>query len=176
MRGDFEIFGDGVKIYDPIAEAIPEGTVQVNLEMLIQGLVSPLGVVPANDASGRLFVYDQAGKVIVLQDDGMTATTFLDLSSRLVTLLPSYDERGLLGFALAVPAGIMQADVGLNRILHNTQWVVGPHVHVAVLVGLTMTLYAAIYILFPILTNGAQLYSQKLANICRLLMQPVAIG
>ena len=72
---------------------------------------------------------------------------------------------GLLGFALAVPAGIMQADVGLNRILHNTQWVVGPHVHVAVLIGLTMTLYAAIYILFPILTNGAKLYSQKLANI-----------
>ncbi len=72
---------------------------------------------------------------------------------------------GLLGFALAVPAGIMQADVGLNRILHNTQWVVGPHVHVAILVGLTMTLYAAIYILFPILTNGARLYSQKLANI-----------
>ncbi len=71
---------------------------------------------------------------------------------------------GLLGFALAVPAGIMQADIGLNRILHNTQWVIGPHVHVAVLVGLAMTLYAAIYILFPILTNGAQLYSQKLAN------------
>lgn len=79
---------------------------------------------------------------------------------------------GLLGFALAVPAGIMQADVGLNRILHNTQWVVGPHVHVAILVGLTMTLYSAIYILFPILTNGAKIYSQKLANIhfwCHLI-------
>jgi cytochrome c oxidase subunit I len=71
---------------------------------------------------------------------------------------------GLMGFALAVPAGIMQADIGLNRILHNTQWVVGPHVHVAVLVGLSMTLYAAIYLLFPIVTNGAKLYSQKLAN------------
>jgi len=71
---------------------------------------------------------------------------------------------GLLGFALAVPAGIMQADIGLNRILHNTQWIVGPHVHVAILVGLTMTLYAAVYILFPIVTNGAKLYSQKLAN------------
>jgi len=71
---------------------------------------------------------------------------------------------GLLGFALAVPCGILQADLGLNRILHNTQWVVGPHVHVAVLVGLTMTLYAAIYFLFPILTNGAKWYSQKLAN------------
>ena len=46
---------------------------------------------------------------------------------------------GLLGFGLAVPAGIMQADIGLNRILHNTQWIIGPHVHVAILVGLTMT-------------------------------------
>jgi cytochrome c oxidase subunit 1 len=71
---------------------------------------------------------------------------------------------GLLGFALAVPAGIMQADLGLNRILHNTQWIIGPHVHVAILVGLTMTLYSAIYILFPILTNGGKLYSQKLTN------------
>lgn len=71
---------------------------------------------------------------------------------------------GLLGFALAVPAGIMQADVGLNRILHNTQWIVGPHVHVAILVGLTMTLYAAIYFLLPIVTNGAKLWSQKLAT------------
>lgn len=71
---------------------------------------------------------------------------------------------GLLGFALAVPAGIMQADIGLNRVLHNTQWIVGPHVHVAVLVGLTMTLYSAVYTLFPIVTNGAKLYSQKLAN------------
>lgn len=71
---------------------------------------------------------------------------------------------GLLGFALAVPAGIMQADLGLNRILHNTQWIIGPHVHVAVLVGLAMTLYSAIYILFPILTNGAKLYSEKLGN------------
>ncbi|MCB0873665.1 MAG: cbb3-type cytochrome c oxidase subunit I [Actinobacteria bacterium] len=71
---------------------------------------------------------------------------------------------GLLGFGLAVPAGIIQADIGLNRILHNTQWIVGPHVHVAILVGLTMTLYSAIYLLLPTLTNGATLYSQKLAN------------
>lgn len=72
---------------------------------------------------------------------------------------------GLLGFALAVPAGIIQADLGLNRILHNTQWIVGPHVHVAILVGLTMTLYSAIYFLLPILSNGAKLWSEKLATI-----------
>lgn len=71
---------------------------------------------------------------------------------------------GILGFMLAVPAGIIQADLGMNRILHNTQWIIGNHVHVAILVGLTMTLYSAIYVLFPILTNGVKLYSQKLAN------------
>jgi cytochrome c oxidase subunit 1 len=71
---------------------------------------------------------------------------------------------GILGFMLAVPAGIIQADMGLNRILHNTQWVAGPHFHVALLVGLTMTLYSAIYILWPTLTNGLKLYSQKMAN------------
>ncbi|MCW8895829.1 MAG: cbb3-type cytochrome c oxidase subunit I [Sulfurimonas sp.] len=71
---------------------------------------------------------------------------------------------GILGFMLAVPAGIIQADLGMNRILHNTQWVIGNHAHVAILVGLTMTLYSAIYVLFPILTNGVKLYSQKLAN------------
>lgn len=72
---------------------------------------------------------------------------------------------GILGFMLAVPAGIIQADLGMNRVLHNTQWIIGNHVHVAVLVGLTMTLYSAIYVLFPILTNGVKLYSQKLADL-----------
>ncbi len=71
---------------------------------------------------------------------------------------------GLFGFMLAVACGIIQADLGMNRVLHNTQWIIGPHVHVAILVGLTMTLYSAIYILFPILTNGTKLWSQKLAN------------
>ncbi len=72
---------------------------------------------------------------------------------------------GLTGFGLGVAAGILQADIGLNRILHNTQWVIGPHVHVAVLVGLTMTLYAVVYKLFPILTNGAVLWSERLVNV-----------
>jgi cytochrome c oxidase subunit 1 len=71
---------------------------------------------------------------------------------------------GLLGFMLAVLAGLIQSDLGMNRVLHNTQWIIGSHVHVAILVGLTMTLYSAIYFLLPILTNGAKLYSQKLAT------------
>ena len=71
---------------------------------------------------------------------------------------------GIFGFMVAIPPAILQADMGLNRILHNTQWIIFTHVHAAILIGLTMTLYAVIYTLFPILTNGTKLYSQKLAN------------
>lgn len=71
---------------------------------------------------------------------------------------------GLIGFGLAVPAGIIQADMAMNRVLHNTQWIIGAHVHIAIIVGLYMTLYSAVYILWPLVTNNAKLWSQKLAN------------
>ncbi len=71
---------------------------------------------------------------------------------------------GILGFSLGVPAGIIQADIGMNRILHNTQWVIGSHAHMQLLVGLGMTLYAAVYALFPLLTNNVQLKSKALTD------------
>lgn len=72
---------------------------------------------------------------------------------------------GLAGFGLAVPAAIIQADMGMNRILHNTQWIIGAHVHIALIVGLYMTLYSVVYVLFPLVTNNAKLWSQKLSTI-----------
>ncbi len=72
---------------------------------------------------------------------------------------------GVLGFSLGVPAGIIQADLGMNRILHNTQWVIGAHAHMQLLVGLGMTLYAAVYALFPMLTNDVKLKSNALTNL-----------
>ncbi len=71
---------------------------------------------------------------------------------------------GIFGFMIAIPAAILQADMGLNRILHNTQWIMFTHVHTALLIGLTMTLYSAIYTMWPLLTNDIKLYSQKIAN------------
>jgi cytochrome c oxidase subunit I len=71
---------------------------------------------------------------------------------------------GLIGFGLAVPAGIIQADMAMNRVLHNTQWIIGAHVHIAIIVGLYMTLYSAVYVLWPHVTNNAKLWSQKLAT------------
>ena len=81
-----------------------------------------------------------------------------------MTMELKYLLGGLVGFGLAVPAAIIQADMGMNRVLHNTQWIIGAHVHIALIVGLYMTLYSAVYVLWPIVTNNTKLYSSKLSN------------
>ena len=81
-----------------------------------------------------------------------------------MTMELKYLLAGLLGFGLAVPAGIIQADMAMNRVLHNTQWIIGAHVHIAIIVGLYMTLYSVVYVLWPLVTNNAKLWSTKLAN------------
>lgn len=60
----------------------------------------------------------------------------------------------VMGFALGVPAGIVQADLGANTLLHNTQWVIGTHAHMMMLVGLGMTLFAVLYFILPMVTNN----------------------
>jgi len=63
---------------------------------------SPLGMTHAGDGTGRLFILEQTGVVLVLQPDG-TFSPFLDLT----TLVPEsvyhggYTEQGLLGLAFA---------------------------------------------------------------------------
>lgn len=72
----------------------------VDMELVAENFVSPIGVVAAPDKSKRLFVIDQAGKIWVIDGNGTKLSTpFIDVTSRLVTLSPFYDERGLLGFA-----------------------------------------------------------------------------
>ncbi len=81
-----------------------------------------------------------------------------------MTMELKYLLGGLVGFGLAVPAAIIQADMGMNRVLHNTQWIIMAHVHIALIVGLYMTLYSAVYVLWPIVTNNTEMYSKKLSN------------
>ncbi len=81
-----------------------------------------------------------------------------------MTMELKYLLGGLVGFGLAIPAAIIQADMGMNRVLHNTQWIIMAHVHIALIVGLYMTLYSALYVLWPIVTNNTKLYSSKLSN------------
>jgi glucose/arabinose dehydrogenase len=72
----------------------------VNIQLIADGFVSPIQLVPVPDGSERLFVIDQIGKVWIIDKDGKKLSTpFIDVSSKLVSLNPAYDERGLLGLA-----------------------------------------------------------------------------
>jgi cytochrome c oxidase subunit 1 len=39
------------------------------------------------------------------------------------------------------------------------------HVHIALIVGLYMTLYSAVYVLWPIVTNNTKMFSSKMSNL-----------
>ncbi len=71
----------------------------VKLDRTARGLKAPIILTYADDGSGRLFVAEQTGKIFVLDNGVLQSTPFLDLSSKIVKLIPVYDERGLLGFA-----------------------------------------------------------------------------
>ena len=79
----------------------------------------------------------------------------------------------ILGYAIGGSAGIMQANYALNRYLHNTQWVIGIHGHVQLLAGLSLTLFAVIYAVAPMIT-GKEL-DPKLADIHLVLFFAGAI-
>jgi glucose/arabinose dehydrogenase len=71
-----------------------------NLQLVAENFVSPLGVIEAPDDSKRLFIIDQTGTIwIVKQDGSKLSTPFINISSKMVSLTPEYDERGLLGLA-----------------------------------------------------------------------------
>ena len=64
------------------------------------GLRNPVAAVPAGDDSGRLFIVEQKGKILVLtRDNAILAEPFLDVSDRVLTSSRRADERGLLGLA-----------------------------------------------------------------------------
>ena len=106
MRGDFNVLG--LPLADPIPEPIEKGTIKIELETVASGLTAPVGLKPAGDGTGRLFVADQSGVIYTILNGQLQLTPFLDLSSRVVTPLGiigsfdenDYDERGQFGIAL----------------------------------------------------------------------------
>jgi glucose/arabinose dehydrogenase len=73
---------------------------RVDMQLVAEGFISPIGVFAAPDNTNRLFVLDQAGKIWIIDATGTKLPTpFMDVSSMIVSLTPAYDERGLLGLA-----------------------------------------------------------------------------
>jgi hypothetical protein len=71
----------------------------VDIKLIADNFVSPIQVVASRN-SERLYVIDQIGKVWIIDKDGnKRPTPLIDLTSKLVTLNPAFDERGLLGLA-----------------------------------------------------------------------------
>lgn len=76
-----------------------EDALMINLEQIAKNLKAPTVVTNANDGSGRLFVAEQTGLIKVIDNGVMQSKPFLDLTNKIVKLIPVYDERGLLGVA-----------------------------------------------------------------------------
>ena len=71
----------------------------VNLDLVAEGLISPLVVVESPDNSGRIFIVDQGGQIYIIKNGDQLSTPFLDISGKLVVRESAQDERGLLGLA-----------------------------------------------------------------------------
>jgi glucose/arabinose dehydrogenase len=67
----------------------------ITLTMLNNSLTQPVLVTHSGDGSGRLFIVQQSGQVLIYQSGALLPTPFLDLSTKVL----SSGEQGLLGLA-----------------------------------------------------------------------------
>jgi glucose/arabinose dehydrogenase len=84
-----------------ITSSIPKGDVVIDLELVCDGLTSPVYATHAGDKSDRLFIVDQAGVIRILDvaSGVCLVEPFRDLTASIVEVNPFIDERGLLGLA-----------------------------------------------------------------------------
>ena len=84
---------------EPARGQIPEGNLVIDLDLVAEGLTSPVYATDAGDRSGRLFIVDQIGEIRILDANGtLLPDPFLDLTGviepprvlrRLVQLSPA---------------------------------------------------------------------------------------
>ncbi len=84
----------------PLPAGIPDPS-GYQWSLVADGFDSPLGLISANDGSGRQFAVEQSGKIWIIKDGEVSFDPFLDIG----TLIPQtvfqggYTEQGLLGLA-----------------------------------------------------------------------------
>ncbi len=80
------------------AAAFDPSKVHLGLQLVLSGLDQPVFATGAGDGSGRLFIVEQPGLILVVGPDGKLASSpFLDLRSK----VSCCGERGLLGLAFS---------------------------------------------------------------------------
>ena len=85
----------------PSATATPEAlanlaSMRLELQLVVGGLETPVGLAHAGDGSGRLFVVEKVGRIRVFQDGELLTAPLLDISDRVGS---AENEQGLLGLA-----------------------------------------------------------------------------
>ncbi len=94
--GDDDTGDDDDTLADPCAGVDQVAGTEVALQTVASGFSSPVHVTHAGDGSGRLFVVEQAGRIIAIDDGGTgDRTTWLSITGS----VSSGGERGLLSLA-----------------------------------------------------------------------------
>jgi glucose/arabinose dehydrogenase/plastocyanin len=79
-------------------QAPGQESTSVGLQLVAEGLTSPVTLLSSPDGTNRVFIVDQIGVIRILTPDGeLLEEPFLDLRSKMVKLRDQFDERGLLG-------------------------------------------------------------------------------
>ncbi len=71
-------------------------SIRLELQRIVGGLETPVGIANAGDGSGRLFILEKVGRIRVVQAGTLLPGPFLDITDRVG---PSQNEQGLLGLA-----------------------------------------------------------------------------
>ncbi len=77
----------------------------VGLQLVADGFVAPVGMAVPEDDTDRLFILEQQGQIIIIENGQRLPTPFLDLSAAMVDIGIDlgngviFDERGLIGLA-----------------------------------------------------------------------------
>jgi glucose/arabinose dehydrogenase len=74
----------------------PLDPASLKFQELASGLVNPLFITHAGDASGRLFVVERAGRIRIIRNGALLSTPFLNIESRVKS---TGGEQGLLSIA-----------------------------------------------------------------------------
>jgi glucose/arabinose dehydrogenase len=78
------------------ADKLPEPS-KAAWNVVVQGLTRPVDMAAAMDGTGRLFVVEQIGRIVILQNGQLQPEPFLDIQDRITS---AGNEQGLLGMAL----------------------------------------------------------------------------